>query len=103
MTYVNTLFTFVCSQLVSFLLMYLIEFTYRLLQQVKNITENVNLRVSIIINWHLHSVSLVCNKLRKNEKIQLEYYLSVRLISEIINMMPYFHVESANHPHLFSK
>ena len=68
MTYVNTLFTFVCSQLVSFLLMYLIEFTYRLLQHVKNITENVNLRVSIIINWHLHSVSSVCNKHRKNEK-----------------------------------
>ena len=103
MNYVNTLFAFVCSQFVSLLLMYLIEFTYRLLQHVKNITENINLRVSIIKNWHLHSISSVCNKHKKNEKIHLVYYVSVRLISEIINMMPYFYVESANHPHLFSK
>ena len=102
MNYVNTLFIFVCSQFVSFLLTYLIEFIYRLLH-VKKITENINLRASIVKNWHLHAISSVCNNYRKNEKIQLEYYLSVRLISEIIDIMPYYYVESANHPYLLSK
>ena len=101
---VNTLFIFVGSQFVSFLLTYLIEFTYRLLQHVKNVTENINLRASIVkkIGTYMHSAQYVITKERMR-KIQLEYYLSVCLISELINMMPYFYAESANHPYLLSK